>query len=94
MLKLRKIEMIGFKSFADRTTLALGGRGITCIVGPNGCGKSNIVDAITWVLGEQSHKSLRAERMADCISNGSASRAPLGMAEVSITIKNLRIIHI
>jgi chromosome segregation protein len=86
LLKLRKIEMIGFKSFADRTTLALGGRGITCIVGPNGCGKSNIVDAITWVLGEQSHKSLRAERMADCISNGSASRAPLGMAEVSLTM--------
>jgi chromosome segregation protein len=86
LLKLRKIEMIGFKSFADRTTLSLGGRGITCIVGPNGCGKSNIVDAITWVLGEQSHKSLRAERMADCISNGSASRAPLGMAEVSLTM--------
>jgi len=86
LLKLRKIEMIGFKSFADRTMLSLGGRGITCIVGPNGCGKSNIVDAITWVLGEQSHKSLRAERMADCISNGSASRAPLGMAEVSLTM--------
>jgi chromosome segregation protein len=86
LLKLRKIEMTGFKSFSDRTTLSLGGRGITCIVGPNGCGKSNIVDAITWVLGEQSHKSLRAERMADCISNGSASRAPLGMAEVSLTL--------
>ncbi len=86
MLKLRKIELIGFKSFSDRTSLSLGGRGITCIVGPNGCGKSNIVDAITWVLGEQSQKSLRAERMADCISNGSATRAPLGMAEVSLTL--------
>jgi chromosome segregation protein len=86
LLKLRKIEMIGFKSFADRTTLSLGGRGITCIVGPNGCGKSNIVDAITWVLGEQSQRSLRAEHMADCISNGSASRPPLGMAEVSLTM--------
>ncbi len=86
MLKLRKIDLIGFKSFSDRTSLLLGGRGITCIVGPNGCGKSNIVDAITWVLGEQSHKSLRAERMADCISNGSATRPPLGMAEVSLTM--------
>jgi chromosome segregation protein len=86
LLKLRKIELIGFKSFSDRTTLSLGGSGITCIVGPNGCGKSNIVDAITWVLGEQSHKSLRAERMADCISNGSAKRAPVGMAEVSLTM--------
>ncbi|HEV2386867.1 MAG TPA: chromosome segregation protein SMC [Candidatus Acidoferrales bacterium] len=86
MLKLRKIELIGFKSFTDRTILSLGGRGITSIVGPNGCGKSNIVDAITWVLGEQSHKSLRAERMADCISNGSALRAPVGMAEVSLTM--------
>ena len=86
MLKLRKIELTGFKSFSDHTVLSLGGQGITCIVGPNGCGKSNIVDAITWVLGEQSHKSLRAERMADCISNGSASRAPVGMAEVSLTL--------
>lgn len=86
MLKLRKIELIGFKSFTDRTVLSLGGRGITSIVGPNGCGKSNIVDAITWVLGEQSHKSLRAERMADCISNGSALRSPVGMAEVSLTM--------
>ncbi|HVB35303.1 MAG TPA: chromosome segregation protein SMC [Patescibacteria group bacterium] len=86
MLKLRKIELTGFKSFSDRTMLSLGGQGITCIVGPNGCGKSNIVDAITWVLGEQSHKTLRAERMADCISNGSATRAPVGMAEVSLTL--------
>jgi chromosome segregation protein len=86
LLKLRKIELTGFKSFSERTILSLGGQGITCIVGPNGCGKSNIVDAITWVLGEQSHKSLRAERMADCISNGSATRPPVGMAEVSLTM--------
>lgn len=86
MLKLKKIELVGFKSFCDRTTLELAGSGITCIVGPNGCGKSNIVDAISWVLGEQSTKSLRAERMADCISNGSATRAPMGMAEVSLTL--------
>jgi chromosome segregation protein len=86
VLKLKKIELVGFKSFCDRTTLELAGSGITCIVGPNGCGKSNIVDAISWVLGEQSTKNLRAERMADCISNGSATRAPMGMAEVSLTL--------
>src|SRR5580704_19424990 len=57
-------------------------------VGPNGCGKSNMVDAISWVLGEQSHKSLRAERMADCIFNGTTKRPPLGMAEVTITMED------
>ncbi len=86
MLRLRKIELLGFKSFCARTTISFGGSGITCIVGPNGCGKSNIVDAISWVLGEQSHKSLRAERMADCISNGTAARPPMGMAEVSLAL--------
>jgi chromosome segregation protein len=64
------------------------GSGTTCIVGPNGCSKSNVVDAISWVLGEQSHKSLRAERMADCIFNGTVKRPPLGLAEVTITMED------
>src|SRR4029077_5764577 len=64
------------------------GIGTTCIVGPNGCGKSNVVDAISWVLGEQSHKSLRAERMADCIFNGTIKRPPMGLAEVTITLED------
>ncbi len=88
MLKLRKVEIVGFKSFCERTVVTFSGSGTTCIVGPNGCGKSNVVDAISWVLGEQSHKSLRAERMADCIFNGTAKRPPLGMAEVSITLED------
>ncbi len=86
MLKLRKVELIGFKSFCEKTQLTFGGTGLSCIIGPNGCGKSNIVDAISWVLGEQSHKSLRAERMADCIFNGTAKRPPLGLAEVTLTL--------
>ena len=88
MLKLRKVEIVGFKSFCERTVVTFSGSGTTCIVGPNGCGKSNVVDAISWVLGEQSHKSLRAERMADCIFNGTAKRPPLGMAEVTITMED------
>ena len=86
MLKLRKIELLGFKSFCERTVTTFGNNGVTAIVGPNGCGKSNIVDAISWVLGEQSHKMLRAERMADCIFNGTAKRPPLGLAEVQLTM--------
>ena len=86
MLKLRKVELVGFKSFCEKTHLTFSGTGLTCIVGPNGCGKSNIVDAISWVLGEQSHKSLRAERMADCIFNGTARRPPMGLAEVILTL--------
>jgi chromosome segregation protein len=88
LLKLRKVEIVGFKSFFDRTVVTFSGSGTTCIVGPNGCGKSNVVDAISWVLGEQSHKSLRAERMADCIFNGTTKRPPLGMAEVTITMED------
>ncbi len=75
MLKLRKVEIVGFKSFCERTVVT-------------GCGKSNVVDAISWVLGEQSHKSLRAERMADCIFNGTTKRPPLGLAEVTITMED------
>jgi chromosome segregation protein len=86
VLKLRKVELLGFKSFFEKTPITFSGSGITCIVGPNGCGKSNVVDAISWVLGEQSHKMLRAERMADCIFNGTAKRPPLGMAEVTLTL--------
>ena len=86
MLKLRKVDLLGFKSFCEKTHITFSGNGITCIVGPNGCGKSNIVDAISWVLGEQSHKLLRAERMSDCIFNGTAKRPPLGLSEVMITL--------
>ena len=88
MLKLRKVEIVGFKSFCERTVVTFSGIGTTCIVGPNGCGKSNVVDAISWVLGEQSHKSLRAERMSDCIFNGTAKRPPMGLAEVTITLED------
>lgn len=88
MLKLRKVEITGFKSFCERTVVTFSGTGTTCIVGPNGCGKSNVVDAISWVLGEQSHKSLRAGRMSDCIFNGTQKRPPMGMAEVTITMED------
>src|ERR1700738_2996061 len=88
LLKLRKVEIVGFKSFCERTVVTFSGTGTTCIVGPNGCGKSNVVDAISWVLGEQSHKSLRAERMADCIFNGTVKRPPMGLAEVTITLED------
>jgi len=88
LLKLRKVELVGFKSFVERTTITFSGLGMTCIIGPNGCGKSNVVDAISWVLGEQSHKSLRAERMSDCIFNGTSKRPPLGLAEVTITLED------
>jgi chromosome segregation protein len=88
LLKLRKVEIVGFKSFCERTVVTFSGTGTTCIVGPNGCGKSNVVDAISWVLGEQSHKSLRAERMADCIFNGTTKRPPMGLAEVMITMED------
>ncbi len=86
MLKLRKVELLGFKSFCEKTPITFSGTGITCIVGPNGCGKSNVVDAISWVLGEQSHKMLRAERMSDCIFNGTAKRPPMGLSEVTLTL--------
>jgi chromosome segregation protein len=86
LLKLKKVELLGFKSFCEKTVITFSGTGLTCIVGPNGCGKSNIVDAISWVLGEQSHKSLRAERMADCIFNGTQKRPPMGLSEVSLTL--------
>ncbi len=82
-MKLDKISANGFKSFADKTEFDFG-EGITCIVGPNGCGKSNVVDALKWVLGDQSPKSLRSGQMADVIFSGSSSRKASGMAEVSL----------
>jgi chromosome segregation protein len=86
MLKLKKVQILGFKSFCDRTEVQLAGSGIAAIVGPNGCGKSNISDAITWVLGEQSAKSLRGVKMEDVIFAGTRDRKPTGMAEVSLTL--------
>jgi chromosome segregation protein len=86
-LRIKKIELIGFKSFKDRTVIQLDA-GITGIVGPNGCGKSNIVDALLWAMGEMSAKDLRGTSMMDVIFSGSEDYAPAGMAEVSITLEN------
>ncbi|GDX82862.1 hypothetical protein LBMAG42_46730 [Deltaproteobacteria bacterium] len=83
-MRIRKLELQGFKSFADRATLHFGA-GISCVVGPNGCGKSNIVDAVRWCIGEQSAKSLRGDSMSDVIFAGSSTRNGVGFAEVSLT---------
>ncbi|MGH9521460.1 MAG: chromosome segregation SMC family protein, partial [Terriglobales bacterium] len=86
MLKLKKLQILGFKSFCDRTELKFHGEGIAAIVGPNGCGKSNIGDAIAWVLGEQSARTLRGTKMEDVIFAGTRDRKATGMAEVSLTL--------
>jgi chromosome segregation protein len=86
LLKLKRLQILGFKSFCDRTDLKFHGEGIAAIIGPNGCGKSNISDAISWVLGEQSAKTLRGSRMEDVIFAGTRDRKPTGMAEVSLTL--------
>jgi chromosome segregation protein len=86
LLKLRKVELQGFKSFCDRTELRFNGGGIAAVVGPNGCGKSNLSDAISWVLGEQSARSLRGARMEDVIFAGTKSRKPVGMASVTMVL--------
>ena len=86
-MRIKKIELIGFKSFKDRTVIHFDA-GVTGIVGPNGCGKSNIVDALMWVMGDQSAKDLRASQMTDVIFGGAEGYAPLGMCEVSLTLEN------
>ena len=87
-MRLERLEISGFKSFSDRSELAFD-QGVTAIVGPNGCGKSNVADAITWVLGEQSARSLRGEKMEDVIFNGSDARKPGATAEVRLRLTGL-----
>ena len=88
-MNFKKIEVFGFKSFADRKSVQFQ-EGITGIVGPNGCGKSNVADAVRWVLGEQSAKALRGKSMQDVIFNGTARRKPMSYSEVSLYFDNSR----
>src|SRR5512139_103414 len=88
-MRIRRLDIVGFKSFMDRTVVAFD-EGVTGVVGPNGCGKSNVADAIRWVLGEQSARHLRGRSMEDVIFNGSESKPPLSMAEVMLTFDNDR----
>src|SRR5262245_10952314 len=86
MLRIEKLSLQGFKSFCDPTDVVFDEEGITAVVGPNGCGKSNIADAISWVIGEQRAKALRGGKMEDVIFQGTRSRPPSGMAEVILTL--------
>jgi chromosome segregation protein len=86
-MKIKKIELCGFKSFSEKVEIDFP-EGVTAVVGPNGCGKSNVVDAIRWALGEQSPKQLRGKTMEDVIFNGSESKKQQGMAEVILTFNN------
>ena len=86
-MDFKKVELIGFKSFADKQEIRFD-NGVTCIVGPNGCGKSNVADAIRWVLGEMSAKTMRGTSMQDVIFNGTQNRKSLSYCEVSLTLDN------
>ena len=86
-MQLTRLDIKGFKSFGDKTTIHFN-NGVTAIVGPNGCGKSNVVDAIRWVLGEQSTRNLRSEKMENVIFNGTKSRKAAQLAEVSLSFNN------
>src|SRR5262245_44009465 len=86
MLRFEKLSLQGFKSFCDPTEVLFDEEGITAVVGPNGCGKSNVADAISWVIGEQRAKALRGGKMEDVIFQGTRSRPPAGMAEVILTL--------
>src|SRR5512138_2735398 len=91
-MRIKRVEIIGFKSFCDRAVVQIGDS-ITGVVGPNGCGKSNIVDAIRWCMGEQSAKHLRGKAMEDVIFAGSETRGPAPMAEVSLTFDDVGFSH-
>src|SRR5919201_2388965 len=91
-MRIKRVEIIGFKSFCVRAVVNIG-ESITGVVGPNGCGKSNIVDAIRWCMGEQSAKHLRGKAMEDVIFAGSESRGPAPMAEVSLTFDDVGFSH-
>ncbi len=88
-MRFQRLEMQGFKSFVEKTVIEIG-EGLTAVVGPNGCGKSNVCDAVRWVLGEQAPKNMRSKKMEDVIFNGSAERKQLGMSEVSLTLTDLK----